>query len=62
MSQDKAALLAAINSSVQAPKSQTKGEVARSVKGLNESNGVSNRVAHDLISNASRANHPSDVA
>jgi len=52
-STDKAALLAAINSSVQAPKAQSKNQATRDAQGLQQ-RGINQRVAHDLVSNASR--------
>jgi len=52
-STDKAALLAAINSSVQAPKSQSKNQATRDAQGLQQ-RGINQRMAHDLVSNASR--------
>jgi hypothetical protein len=53
MAQDKAALLAAINASVQQPKQQTKTSVIRNAQQMSE-RGVNSRVAHDLVSNTSR--------
>lgn len=57
---DKAALLAAINSAVAAPKSQTKTDKIKVAKSLAQGSGVNTRVAHDLVSNASRANEVAD--
>ena len=53
-STDKAALLAAINSSVNAPKAQTKGDAFKNAQNLVSQSGVNSRLAHDLVSNASR--------
>jgi len=54
-------LLAAINSSVSAPKAQSKAEAIKSIKQLNQDRGVNSRVAHDLISNASKAGEYGDL-
>lgn len=58
---DKAALLAAINKSVSAPKAQSKVEVQRNAKNLQQSQGINARNAHDLVSNASRAGDVADL-
>ena len=58
---DKAALLAAINASVSAPKNQIKTNIHKNVKYLAEEHGVNTRVAHDLVSNASKANEVAEI-
>ena len=60
-STDKAALLAAINQSVNAPKQQSKADAYKVAQRLNTEQGVNSRVAHDLVSNASRPANMADV-
>jgi hypothetical protein len=54
-SSDKNALLAAINSAVAAPKTKSKNENTKTAKSLAQGQGVNVRVAHELVSNASKA-------
>lgn len=51
---DKAALLASINAAVSAPKALSKNEAIKTAKVLAQEKGVNTRMAHDLVSHASR--------